>query len=572
MLRIGHKFAFKANLRGSLSRLIKETDDKLGKKFANLTTLEAKNWHNWKLENLRKIIRIQDNPDRIELRLNKGIRDLKNLNVVIKQADKNLGLVPIRGDIYNAMVRGWLEPPSFQLVTTFPHRQLLYQLKDLLFQKDMHRYQRKLWIQHAENSIMPSPFYASPKIHKKKLGSRPINAQHSYMLAPISRYLAGMLQFSVEAHNTIGKDSKTTVKRLEELQLPESFVLATYDVEACYPSIDIEDAIRTLHENINFLQVENGINTKLLEMIMKKNYVIANDKVYLQKIGTATGTQVAPQFANLYLYFKYKEALSDPNIIFQERFIDDGLLIVKTREDAVRIIKNIQDSSSLSLTWEISDSKAIYLDLEIYKGNRYIMEKKLDLRTYFKPTNKMLYLPSRSHHPKHMKTGIIRGEAIRTLRNSSSKDEWLKSLRLIFKGLMARGYNPDMIKDKWKSVRFEERDFYIICSTPKTIPEGLLIKTSYNPRTMELWTKMLTDHPVTEILKPRRERWNPKQATIIKKWPPKILWVDFRKVSHRTINSKDYWKHKKQLKRPRPSTDNPPTEQPLKRLKTLLTA
>lgn len=117
---------------------------------------------------------------------------------------------------------------------------------------------------------------------------------------------------------------------------------------------------------------------------------------------------------------------------------------------------------------------------------------------------------------------------------------------------MARGYPPDVSKKKWKTVRFEDRDFYIITSTPKTLPEGTVVRTSFNPRTLMLWKKLLLEHPLESVLKMRRERWNDKQARLLGKWPPTVLWMDFFKVSNKVINASDTWTYVPKRKRARP--------------------
>lgn len=197
----------------------------------------------------------------------------------------------------------------------------------------------------------------------------------------------------------------------------------------------------------------NNFWTKVLQLIMYNNYVVANGNIYRQMIGTATGTQVAPPFANLYLYYKFLRILQDPEILLHERYIDDGFILVSSRQHAERIIRLLNAATNLDLTYEISEHKAVFLDLVVYKGMRFELENRLDLRVYFKPTNRLLYLPMISNHPASMKSGIIIGEAIRTLRNSSDKAEWLKALRFIFSGLRARGYPGTMIKKAWKKIR-----------------------------------------------------------------------------------------------------------------------
>lgn len=543
---MGHKFAYKANIRRSLARLVKETDDKYGKKFAAGYPLEKTRWRQWKVKMLKRIVTIKPYPDPLERKLDKGIRDLKAMDAVVKQTDKNLGLIAVRGDIYNAMVRDWLKAPDFRVVGSFPHGEILKKLKKIILDPNSRtsKYQRKIWLEHATKQKEPNPFYVAPKIHKKTLGSRPITAQHSFMLAPVSRYLAKTLQPRVETEKSIGIDSKTTVGRLEKLQLPKDFVFLTYDVEACYPSIDLEDAIDVLWENC--LGEEDGL---LLSLVMHNNFVTANDKIYHQLVGTATGTQVAPPFANLYLYHKFRTILQDESIIFQERYIDDGLLLVKTKADGERIMEALNQATNLNLTFDISETEAIYLDLNLYKGPRYANEGKVDMRVYFKPTNKMLYLPAISNHPEKMKSGIVTGEAIRTLRNTSEKSEWLKALHKIFKGLLARGYKAEMIKKKWKQVHFKDREFYIITSTTKKMPEGTIIRTSYNPGTLRWWNYLLRIYPVEEVLKQRRMTWNKRQGEILKLWPPAVMWMDFRKIGNKLISAKATWVYVPKRKR-----------------------
>lgn len=543
VLRIGHKFAFCANIHKSISEIIQELDKKIGKKITKLSKTETKNWHQWKLSALKYILSKKHKPKPIESMLQKGITDLKNMEIVVKQADKNLGLVPIRGDYYAAMLRSWLIRPSFERVQEFPHENILQRIKNTIKSTwAISIDEKERWINHAKNATHPCPFYAIPKIHKADpLGSRPISAQHSYMMAPLSKTLTTVLLRFQNTLQGITKDTQSFVRRIEKFQAPSVCVLLTYDVEKCYPNIDLNDAIKTLHDNIPEMQTNFGFWTKILKLIMFNNYVTANNGIYRQMIGTATGTQVAPPFANLYLYYKYKNALADKAIFLHERFIDDGFVVVKTENDAKRIVQNINNACSLNITFEIDNRKAIFLDLEIYKGERYKNQSRFDLKTYFKPTNRLLYLPWNSNHPPSMKKGIIVGEAIRTLRNSSDKISWLNALKYIFKGLLARGYPHYVIKKEWKKIQWNERDYYVHTNTTKELPNGLLILTRFNPNTKKEWKEIMTKYPFENIFPKTNLRWNQRQIGLISKWPPKIVWHSFKKIGHHLISAKQCW-------------------------------
>jgi len=485
------------------------------------------------------------------MKIRKGIRDLQKMNIVVKPADKNLGIVPIRGDIYAAMMRKWLKPPSFESVQYFPHADILRRLCNTIkFTRAISHREKENWIKHAEKQDKPNPFYAIPKIHKTQpLSSRPISAQHSYMLAPLSRGLAKVLLKVQKKYRGITEDTISFVQKMETFKTTKPFLFLTYDVEACYPNIDINDAINTLHKHIPEMRTENAFWTKILQLIMYNNYVTYNNQIYRQMIGTATGTQTAPPFANLYLYFKFKEVLQDPTVLFHERYIDDGFILVSTKEDAHRIIKTLNDQTNLNLTHDISETRAIFLDLVIYKGDRFQEQNILDLKTYFKPTNRLLYLPNITKHPRSMLSGIIIGEAIRTLRNSSSKLEWLKALRYIFKGLLARGYKPSFIQKAWKTVRWEERESYINNRSTKEKPTGALVFTSFHPKTKACWKLITTKYPIEDVFIKRRAQINKKQASILKNWPPTIVWSDFHKIGHRVISVKESWNYPRLGKR-----------------------
>lgn len=545
---MGHKFAFKANLRRSLSRLVKETDEKFGKKIGSCPK-QKYNWTKWKVNVLKHIVKIQDKPTPLELTASKGIRDLKNMNVIVKQADKNLGLVPIRGDIYAAMVRENLRPPAFEKVGHFPHEELCTRLFNTIrYSKDIGPHLKSKWIKHAKESKDPCPFYVMPKIHKEKLGTRPVTAQHSYMLAPVSKELARVLQIPIDGICEIAKDSKTVVQRLEDFKCPKHCVLVTYDVVKLYPSMDIQDGISTIAKNCSYLKGSCWIN--LLSLIMYNNYVTENGNIYRQRVGTATGTHVAPQYANLYLYHKFKDILNDKEILFQDRFIDDGFLIVSTKEHATRILKRLNDSSNLELTHNISDHTAVYLDLTVHKGSRFKEKGILDLKVFFKPSNKMLYLPAKSSHPGHMKSGIVTGEAIRCLRNTSNKTDWIEAMRFIFKGLMSRGYRPSTIMKKWCKIRFEDRTKYIFETTPSKRPEGVIVMTSFHPDTYTHWKHVLAKFPLHAVFTYRRGAlFSKAQLNIMKLWPPKIVWADFNKIGRHTISARQGWSYNLQGKK-----------------------
>ena len=81
---------------------------------------------------------------------------------------------------------------------------------------------------------------------------------------------------------------------------------------------------------------------------------------------------------------------------------------------------------------EISGTETIFLDAVVYKGDRFLKESILDLRTYFKPTETFQYTNFYSCHPPGVTKGFMKGEALRLLsKNSSSKTAFEETLAIL---------------------------------------------------------------------------------------------------------------------------------------------
>ena len=83
--------------------------------------------------------------------------------------------------------------------------------------------------------------------------------------------------------------------------------------------------------------------------------------------------------------------------------------------------------TSIKFTAEISENEITFLDTVVFKGERFITESILDIKTHYKPTETFQYTHFTSCHNPGVKRGFIKGEAIRLLRTNSLK-QYLKSV------------------------------------------------------------------------------------------------------------------------------------------------
>ena len=67
---------------------------------------------------------------------------------------------------------------------------------------------------------------------------------------------------------------------------------------------------------------------------------------------------------------------------------------------------------TIKVTPEISEKEITFLDTVVYKGERFLKEAILDVKTHYKPTETFQYTHYSSCHPTGVKRGFIKGEAI----------------------------------------------------------------------------------------------------------------------------------------------------------------
>jgi hypothetical protein len=75
---------------------------------------------------------------------------------------------------------------------------------------------------------------------------------------------------------------------------------------------------------------------------------------------------------------------------------------------------------NIRLTFTVSLLTAVFLDLTIFKGERFKQKRLLDTRCYQKPMNIYLFMPFNSEHTTACKISIVHGELRRYIKRSSS--------------------------------------------------------------------------------------------------------------------------------------------------------
>ena len=225
------------------------------------------------------------------------------------------------------------------------------------------------------------------------------------------------------------------------------------------------------------------------------------------------GTKTAVSFANIFM------AEIETNLILQnntkprvwKRYIDDVFSLWDcNRNEVERFIEEANSfHPTIKFTAEISENQITFLDTVVFKGERFIKESILDIKTHYKPTETFQYTHFTSCHPPGVKRGFIKGEAIRLLRTNSSKTTFEECLTNFKRRLEARGYPKEYIESLLSEVTFDSRQSALKSQKHRTAERILpfvCFVTTYHPAVnklkqivMENW-RLIENQPMLKTI------------------------------------------------------------------------
>ena len=120
------------------------------------------------------------------------------------------------------------------------------------------------------------------------------------------------------------KDTKHFLQVLNGLgRLPEGAILLTADMVGLYPHIPHDEGLRALRKALikspnTSVPADNLVD--LAELVLKNKNLTFNGKHYLQILGTAIGTRMAPSYTNIFMGKVESDlfGVHQPGLIFGE--------------------------------------------------------------------------------------------------------------------------------------------------------------------------------------------------------------------------------------------------------------
>ena len=240
--------------------------------------------------------------------------------------------------------------------------------------------------------------------------------------------------------------------------------MVTMDVRSLYTNIDHDEGVEACIEKLETrksISIPSKTIGSLILLVLKSNAFRFGDIMYRQIMGTAMGTPMAPNYANLFmakfeedLITSYYTATGFKPLVWY-RYIDDIYLIWTYGEEELQKFLQYADNFSRmknmksEIRFEVnqSEKEVNFLDVSVTMENG-------QLRTslFSKPTDAHLYLNYSSSHPRHVLRNIPKGQFIRVRRICSESADYHHHSQILSKFFVERGFDPSKVKETQEEI------------------------------------------------------------------------------------------------------------------------
>ena len=189
----------------------------------------------------------------------------------------------------------------------------------------------------------------------------------------------------------------------------------------------------------------------LAQVLSLKNFQFDGQN-YLQVGGTATGTRVAPSYANIFMNdFEEKHVYTyglQPRAWY--RYMDDIFCIWPHGEDELERFTSHLNSvhSTIKFTIEKSRTAVNFLDTTVT-----LEDNCLETNLYVKPTDRNNYLPFDSAHPYHCKKGLPYSQFLQIRRICNKPFDFKQNCAVKAAQLRKKGYPQTLIWEAYPEMR-----------------------------------------------------------------------------------------------------------------------
>ena len=340
-------------------------------------------------------------------------------------------------------------------------------------------------------------FNLLPKVHKFKvkptfkdlasLRGRPLIGAHSCPSSLLSIYVSMKLAPHSRAGKHVLPDSKSLARVLAHQRFPVDCVIATADVCSLYPRIPTDWGVRVVKAYLLRRGVSQEFATVIstaLKIVLKSNIFRFQDQLYVQRNGTAMGTNCAVDYATIVLIVvESNTRVCFAGIFLYYRYIDDLVVVAATQAHADAFFITWQSIRPADFVLEIENGPdhVDFLNITIFKNLDFLANGGLlSIKPYAKKFNQFMYLPFSSHHPVHMKKAFVKGLASNLVITCGTFSTYIQELSLCYDRLRHRGYPLSLLAPILKSIKYSARADRLAPRATGATADIKVLKLPYN--------------------------------------------------------------------------------------------
>jgi hypothetical protein len=396
-----------------------------------------------------KVLDVDANKEKNNSKEWKIIKELKKSDCVFLNPDKGKAVVILDREDYREAAMEHLGSENYERVITkrqFPVDKLQEEVKSELKRlKD----DGLLNGQEVRNLIVSNPvipqFSCLPKIHKEGNKFRPVVSNVNTPTSKICKLLVQKLRKLQRPFSLSIRNSFEAAEELAKVKVSDDENLISFDVEALYPSVPVEESISMFTEWINeqdISDVDSHLIVGLLKLVMRQRWIQFEGQIYSQKEGLFIGNALSPILAEIFMGRLERNAMRQawfPRI--WRRYVDDVVAIVKKGEEELVLKELNQRHSAIKFTSEVETKGCLsFLDLQLIREGESI-----GFDIFRKPTDAPLCIPNSSHHPWRHKIAAFESAIFRMWNLPLSKERRRKELEYIIGMAQINGYKKSMV-------------------------------------------------------------------------------------------------------------------------------
>ena len=201
---------------------------------------------------------------------------------------------------------------------------------------------------------------------------------------------------------------------MRDVTLAEDEVLVSFDVSSLFTNVPTGEAVKVIQAKLREdddlagrTPLPSDRVAELLDMCLRSTYFSYGGEFYEQREGATMGSPVSAVVANLYMEFFEELALESAP--YRPRlwkwYVDDTCCILR-KVDVDGLLHHLNSiRSTIKFIMEMEEGGSLpFLDTRIMRK----ADGKLHITVYCKQTHTDRYVYFRSHHPIHVKRGMVR--------------------------------------------------------------------------------------------------------------------------------------------------------------------